>query len=364
MIDPVSSSAVHVTLAGITKSYDKRHYVIQDLDLEIAKGEFLTLLGPSGSGKTTILMMLAGFEYPDSGSITIDGRPVHTMPPERRNIGMVFQSYALFPHMTVAENVGYGLKVRGVARDEITRRVDAILETVHLADLAERKPGMLSGGQQQRAALARALVFEPGIVLMDEPLGALDKNLREHLQLEIRQIAERFKLTVVYVTHDQYEALTLSDRIAVFHDGRIQQLDTAQGIYTQPANRFVAGFVGDNNCLIGDVIAVHADRVDVRICGDHIVQAHRTEHAHIGGATTLAIRPEGITLTCSPATGAIAATITDVIFCGDQIRTHVVLQGGETLLVKTPASTQMRPPERGQAVFAQIAWTYAWALDA
>jgi len=364
MPDQASNAQPHVVLSGISKRYDDARWVVQNLDLAIHQGEFLTLLGPSGSGKTTILMMLAGFESPSSGVITIGGKPIGDMPPERRNIGMVFQHYALFPHMTVAQNVGYGLKVRGVAKADIDRRVAEVLDTVHLADLAHRKPGMLSGGQQQRTALARALVFEPSIVLMDEPLGALDKNLREHLQLEIRQIADRFQLTVVYVTHDQVEAMTLSDRIAIFDAGKVQQLSTAEDIYLRPANRFVAGFVGDNNCLPGQVVADHGARVDVRIRGDHVVQARRTDHVAPGRATTLAIRPEHVQFSRTPLAGGIAAVVADWIFCGDQVRIHVELPGGERLVVKAAAGAAALGLEKGCTAFVGLPAADAWALDA
>src|SRR4029077_19489348 len=232
---------------------------VRDLTLDVAQGEFLTLLGPSGSGKTTTLNMLAGFEPPTRGEIVLGGRPVDRLPPYERNIGMVFQNYALFPHMTVGENVAFPLSVRGMRRAEIAERVRRALEMVRLEAFAGRRPAQLSGGQQQRIALARALVFEPSLVLMDEPLGALDKKLREQMQIEIKLLHERFGLTVLYVTHDQSEALTMSDRIAVFHDGRVWQLGAPDLLYTSPSDAFVAGFIGENNLLAGTVDAI-ADR--------------------------------------------------------------------------------------------------------
>jgi putative spermidine/putrescine transport system ATP-binding protein len=286
------------------------------------------------------------------------------MPPEKRNIGMVFQNYALFPHMTVAENVGYGLKVRRLPRAEIDRRVRAVLETVHLAQLADRRPGMLSGGQQQRVALARALVFEPSIVLMDEPLGALDKKLREHLQFEIRQIAQRFNLTVVYVTHDQYEALTMSDRIAIFNDGKVQQLGSAEDIYARPENRFVAEFVGDNNCLKGRVTETRGERTTLRLADGTQVAARTTGHVVTGGLSTAAIRPEALRMSGQPFEGSLAAKVSDSIFCGDQIRTVVELAGKESLVVKSAAHSAAIHPVKGQTVHVGWAWEDAWALDA
>src|SRR3954447_14784624 len=215
-----------VRFAAVCKTYDGLTRVVDGLDLDIERGEFLTLLGPSGSGKTTTLMMLAGFETPTEGEIVLEGKPLSRLPPHRRAIGMVFQNYALFPHMSVADNIAFPLTVRGIARDEIARRVERALDMVQLPAFGERRPAQLSGGQQQRVAVARALVFEPKLVLMDEPLGALDKQLREQMQYEIKHIHESLGVTVVYVTHDQGEALTMSNRIAVFNDGVIQQLST------------------------------------------------------------------------------------------------------------------------------------------
>lgn len=225
--------------------------VVDDLDLSISKGEFVSMLGPSGSGKTTLLMMLAGFEKPTSGAISVGGRRVDALPPYRRNMGVVFQNYALFPHMTVAENVAFPLKMRGVARSEVVERVSRALDMVQLSSFQDRKPIQLSGGQQQRVALARALVFEPEVVLMDEPLGALDKKLREQMQLDIRDIHRRLGLTIVFVTHDQGEALTMSDRIAIFNHGKIEQIGTPSQIYDHPKTQFVAQFIGETNLLAG-----------------------------------------------------------------------------------------------------------------
>ena len=221
----IATTETLVRFSGVQKTYDGEHLVVKSLDLDIRKGEFLTLLGPSGSGKTTTLMMLAGFEVPTHGDIFIGDRPIKNTPPHKRDIGMVFQNYALFPHLTIEENVAFPLSVRGVPKAEVKERVKAALDMIKLGNLASRHPGQLSGGQQQRVALARALVFNPALVLMDEPLGALDKRLREHMQLEIKRLHETMGLTVVYVTHDQGEALTMSDRIAVFNDGIVQQID-------------------------------------------------------------------------------------------------------------------------------------------
>jgi putative spermidine/putrescine transport system ATP-binding protein len=238
-----------VVFDHVQKSYDGEALVVKDLNLSIGKGEFLTMLGPSGSGKTTCLMMLAGFETATSGDIRLDGRPINSVPPHKRGIGMVFQNYALFPHMTVGENLSFPLEVRGMGKDERETKVKRALDMVQMYDFINRRPAQLSGGQQQRIALARALVFDPSLVLMDEPLGALDKQLREHMQFEIKHLHESLGITVVYVTHDQGEALTMSDRVAVFNDGRIQQLAPPDELYERPDNAFVAQFIGENNKL-------------------------------------------------------------------------------------------------------------------
>src|SRR5207247_6575301 len=243
MSDPI------VRFVGIGKTYDGVIRVVEALDLDVERGEFLTLLGPSGSGKTTTLMLLAGFETPTAGEILLEGKPLSGAPPYQRNIGMVFQNYALFPHMTIAENIGFPLSVRGVPAADIAKRVDRALGMVQLGGFGKRRPAQLSGGQQQRIAVARALVFEPKLILMDEPLGALDKQLREQMQLEIRRLHQRLGVTMAYVTHDQSEALTMSDRIAVFHRGKIQQLDTPEQMYEYAKNAFVASCIGVINRL-------------------------------------------------------------------------------------------------------------------
>ena len=243
-----------VKFEKVDKSYDGEILVVKDLNLDVPKGEFLTMLGPSGSGKTTVLMMLAGFETPTSGEIYLDGNPISSIPPNKRGIGMVFQNYALFPHMSVGENLAFPLEVRKIGKSIREEKIKRVLEIVKMTDFINRRPSQLSGGQQQRIALARSLVFEPELVLMDEPLGALDKQLREHMQYEIKHIHEQLGVTVVYVTHDQSEALTMSDRVAVFNEGVVQQLDTPVNIYEKPLNSFVAQFIGENNKLVGTII--------------------------------------------------------------------------------------------------------------
>ena len=238
---------------------------VDNVSLDIQDGWFLTLLGPSGSGKTTILNMIAGFEFPTTGEVILEEKPINLLLPEKRNIGMVFQNYALFPHMTIFENIAFPLRMRKLPKDEIAERVDHALELVQLEGYGDRKPQQLSGGQQQRIALARALVFDPPLLLLDEPLGALDKKLREHMQIELKHIHTRLKRTMIYVTHDQEEALVMSDRIAVMNQGRIEQMGSPDELYEKPANEFVAGFIGESNFLQGRVIERNRDRLTLRM---------------------------------------------------------------------------------------------------
>jgi len=252
----VSDNAdVLIEFIAVEKTYDGKSNVVKSLDLSILNGEFLTLLGPSGSGKTTTLMMLAGFEEPTAGDIRLRGNSLRRIPPYSRNMGVVFQNYALFPHKTVGENVAYPLIQRRLAKSEVKAKTARALEMVELEHLAERHPRQLSGGQQQRVALARALVFEPELVLMDEPLGALDKKLREQMQIEIKHLHDALKMTVVYVTHDQSEALSMSDCVAIFNDGIVQQISDPWTIYESPNTSFVANFIGENNTLDGTIEA-------------------------------------------------------------------------------------------------------------
>jgi putative spermidine/putrescine transport system ATP-binding protein len=331
-----------VRFQGVEKSYDGVRHAVRHLDLDILRGEFLTLLGPSGSGKTTTLMMLAGFEAPTAGEILLEGRPIARLPPHRRGIGVVFQSYALFPHMTVAENVAFPLSVRGVGRAEREARVARALEMVRLPGYGGRRPAQLSGGQQQRVALARALVFEPPLVLLDEPLGALDKQLREEMQLEIRHLHERLGVTMVYVTHDQAEALTMSDRIAVFRDGAIRQLDAPQALYENPADAFVAGFVGENNRLPGRIAGEDEGIAVVELASGRRLRARRADSGPPGSPALLSVRPERVAIAAAAAEDlgafALPATVAEVIYLGDHVRVRLALEGGLELVAKRPAA--------------------------
>ena len=328
-----------VAFEHVQKTYDGRTLVVEDLNLTVRRGEFLTMLGPSGSGKTTTLMMLGGFEQPTSGRILLEGQAVERLPPERRDIGFVFQNYALFPHMTVAENVGFPLRYRGIRGAEAARRTAEALAMVKLGGLGERRPAQLSGGQQQRVALARAMVFNPKLILMDEPLGALDKQLREHMQAEIRKIQQSLGITMVYVTHDQSEALTMSDRIAVFHEGRIQQLSDPVTLYDRPENRFVAGFIGDNNTLSGEFLGTENGFGVVRLVdGSRLLTAGAG--ATPGSSITVSLRPERLGLdrgTRSGTENRIPARVLDRTFLGDRVRLTLEAFGDASLVASLPA---------------------------
>ena len=336
---PIRNTEPLVKLIGVEKSYDGRTRAVRDLTLDVAQGEFLTLLGPSGSGKTTTLNMLAGFERPTRGEILLRGRPVDRLPPYERNIGMVFQNYALFPHMTVGENVAFPLSVRRLPRAMTTERVQRALAMVRLEAYSERRPAQLSGGQQQRIALARALVFEPSLVLMDEPLGALDKKLREQMQIEIKLLHERLGVTVVYVTHDQSEALTMSDRIAVFHDGRVVQQGAPDALYSQPRDAFVAGFIGENNMLLGTVEANSNGHVRVALSGGLQVTATAVGELEHGAHVLVAVRPESVRLSSGSSGGenTCRALVTSRIYLGDHQRLLTEIGNGHTITLKIAA---------------------------
>ncbi|MBM7062218.1 ABC transporter ATP-binding protein [Pseudomonas sp. UL073] len=327
-----------VSFRGVQKSYDGENLIVKDLNLDIRKGEFLTLLGPSGSGKTTSLMMLAGFETPTAGEILLAGKAINNVPPHKRDIGMVFQNYALFPHMTVAENLAFPLSVRKVAKSESIERVKRALAMVQLDKFRHRYPAQLSGGQQQRVALARALVFEPQLVLMDEPLGALDKQLREHMQMEIKHIHQRFGVTVVYVTHDQGEALTMSDRVAVFHQGEIQQIAPPRELYEAPHNSFVANFIGENNRLAGQLLSRDGERCVVELAQGARVEALAIQTGEPGAPVMLSIRPERVCLNGRSADCAnrFNGRVEEFIYLGDHVRIRLEVAGNTDFIVKQP----------------------------
>jgi putative spermidine/putrescine transport system ATP-binding protein len=356
----------YVSFKDVQKSYDGETLVVKNLNMDIARGEFLTMLGPSGSGKTTTLLMLAGFEVPTHGHIYLDGQPIDNMPPHKRNIGMVFQNYALFPHMTVEENLAFPLQVRKIGKAEIETRIKRALDMVQLGAYGKRRPGQLSGGQQQRVAVARALVFDPKLVLMDEPLGALDKQLREQMQFEIKHLHDRLGITVVYVTHDQSEALTMSNRIAVFNDGVIQQLATPDDLYERPQNAFVAQFIGENNKLRGRVKAMNGKTCQVEIEGGGTVHATPIRVDGVGAPTLLSLRPERVKV--NPPAGTVpnlfTARVEELIYLGDHIRTRVSVCGHSDFVIKLPNSEGMRQFEPGSTI--SVGWKVedCRALDA
>ena len=334
-------------LLGLRKAFGA-HAAVHGLDLVLQRGEFLTFLGPSGSGKTTTLMMVAGLLRPDAGRILLDGNAVDRLPAWKRDIGMVFQHYALFPHMSVARNIAFPLETRGVAKAEITRQVEAALALVGLPGFGQRLPRELSGGQQQRVALARAMVYRPALLLMDEPLGALDRKLREQMQAEIVRVHRHSGTSVLYVTHDQQEALTMSDRIAVFNAGRIEQLDTPEALYETPATRFVASFLGETNFLRG---ALLSSTGAVRLQG-RMMQARAPADAalHAGSAVDVAVRPERLRIQPGGAEG-LPAVVTEVTYLGSARRYRLQLTDGS----HCQAQLQAGAPEAGRLLPGAVA---------
>ena len=342
-----------VRFIDVRKSYDGKADAVRALNLEVANGEFLTLLGPSGSGKTTTLTMLAGFEQPTAGRIFVGSDDITHVPVERRGIGMVFQNYALFPNMTVGENIGFPLKVRRMAGAEIASKVKRALAMVRLEGLADRRPQQLSGGQQQRVAVARALVFEPRLVLLDEPLGALDRQLREQMQYELKHLHERLGVTMVYVTHDQVEAMTMSDRVAVFSAGQLRQVAAPRHLYEEPDSLFVAQFLGESNILPGIVRQRRGGQCSVALTGGQGVVATAVGTAE---KVNLAIRPEKIALG-SAAEGCInryPAKVVEVSFLGDQLRVRLETLGRDDFIVKFANAPGQAALEPGDAV--DIGW--------
>ena len=356
----------HVRFVNVQKSYDGENLVVKDFNLAVQSGEFLTMLGPSGSGKTTCLMMLAGFETATSGEIILDGTSINNVPPWKREIGMVFQNYALFPHLTVGENLAYPLQVRNMTKSEIDDRVKTALNMVQLGEFGGRRPGQLSGGQQQRVAVARALVFDPKLVLMDEPLGALDKQLREQMQYEIKHIHENLGVTVVYVTHDQSEALTMSNRVCVFDDGVVQQLAPPDVLYEKPENAFVAQFIGENNTLLGTVEEISGDNCDVKVETGEVIKSLAVNIEGKGSNTTLSLRPERVTINPEPGScpNNLTGDVKELIYLGDHIRARLELCGQDEFIVKVPNSATHTQLVEGETV--NVGWQVedCRALDA
>ena len=351
------NTSAFVEFERVQKSYDGETLVVKDLNLTMPKGEFLTMLGPSGSGKTTCLMMLAGFETATHGEIKLDGQPINNIPPHKRGIGMVFQNYALFPHMTIEENLSFPLEVRKIGKSDREAKIRRALDMVEMGAFGARRPAQLSGGQQQRVALARALVFEPELVLMDEPLGALDKQLREKMQFEITHLAHNLGITTVYVTHDQTEALTMSDRVAVFDDGRIQQLDPPDTLYEEPKNSFVAQFIGENNTLEGVVKEIKGDHAVVELDDGGLIDCKPINVSKPGERTRVSIRPERVEFNkerLQEGVHTLKAEVLEFIYMGDIFRTRLRVAGNDDFIVKTrnaPDQDRLKP---GQQI--EIGW--------
>ena len=335
-----------VQLEGVNKYFGKNH-VVKNLNLSVEEGEFLTLLGSSGCGKTTTLRMIAGFEEPTSGSILVEGQAVEEKEPFERNVNTVFQSYALFPHKTIYDNVAYGLKMKKVPKTEIARRVKEIMALVQLTGFEERYPSQLSGGQKQRVAIARALINRPRVLLLDEPLGALDLKLRKQMQLELKRLQRKLNITFIYVTHDQEEALTMSDRIAVMHDGILDQLGAPEEIYEQPRTKFVATFIGETNIFEGNIKELAMGRVAVRIengvirgCGYGF---SRNEYI------TVSVRPEKMKFSAAPVKGfQLEAQVKDYVYAGSVVKCIAVLQNGMEIKMDRLAGEEL--PEPGSII--------------
>ena len=335
-----------VQLEGVNKYYGKNH-VVKDLNLSVEEGEFLTLLGSSGCGKTTTLRMIAGFEEPTSGSILVEGQAVEEKEPFERNVNTVFQSYALFPHKTIYDNIAYGLKMKKVPKAEIAQRVKEIMALVQLTGFEERYPSQLSGGQKQRVAIARALINRPRVLLLDEPLGALDLKLRKQMQLELKRLQRKLNITFIYVTHDQEEALTMSDRIAVMHDGILDQLGTPEEIYEQPQTKFVATFIGETNIFEGNIKELAMGRIAVRIengvirgCGYGF---SRDEYI------TVSVRPEKMRFSAVPVKGfQLEAQVKDYVYVGSVVKCIAALQNGMEIKMDRLAGEEL--PEPGSII--------------
>lgn len=351
-----TGSDAFLVFDDVKKSYDQKSLVVKGFNIEVKQGEFVTLLGPSGSGKTTVLMMLAGFESVTSGTISILGNSINRTAPYKRNIGMVFQNYALFPHMTVAENLAYPLSVRGMSKTDQRDKVAEYLKLVELDEFGNRYPGQLSGGQKQRVALARAMIFEPTLILMDEPLGALDKKLREQMQYEITRLHEKLGFTVIYVTHDQAEALSMSDRIAVFNDGVVQQCAPPAELYERPSNAFVAEFIGENNFIKGVVDRIEDGHAIVSLPDQGTMTAKAAEGLVAGEQVVVSIRPEKLFIhpTSHAHDNEITTTFVARIYVGDFIRYYFRLADGSEIIVKV--LNDLSAPEFSEGDAGRLQW--------
>jgi spermidine/putrescine transport system ATP-binding protein len=365
--DGSRTAKVAIELVGVAKEFVSQKDVVaavDHIDLTIEEGEFFSLLGPSGCGKTTTLRMIAGFEDPTSGKVLLYGTDVTSAPPNHRDVNMVFQNYALFPHMTVAENISFGLERKGVAKAEARKRVGEMLELVELSGRDRRRPKELSGGQQQRVALARALINRPRALLLDEPLGALDLKLRQTMQIELKSIQREVGITFVYVTHDQGEALTMSDRLAVMRDGRIEQLGPPRELYEQPATRFVAGFIGTSNILHGTVDATTSEGAVLHTAPDESVVVPLRAAAAVGATVAATVRPEKMTMTLErPAADCrLRARISEVVYLGTSTNYNVSTGLGELVVYQLNAGDDLIAPVRGDEVWVGWPSQHAYQL--
>lgn len=336
-----------VEIDNVNKIYGTNH-VVKDLNLKVEEGEFLTLLGSSGCGKTTTLRMVAGFEEPTSGSIRVEGESIEEKQPFERNVNTVFQSYALFPHMTIFDNIAYGLKIKKVPKKEIGERVRKMMELVQLEGFEKRYPGQLSGGQKQRVAIARALINRPRVLLLDEPLGALDLKLRKQMQLELKRLQKKLNITFIYVTHDQEEALTMSDRIAIMHNGILDQIGTPTEIYEQPATKFVATFIGETNIFDGTILNIDRTKIGVNIENGHITGTGNDFKE--GEYISVSVRPEKMKFSQTPVPDFIlSAQVKDYIYVGSVIKCIVQLPNGNELKIERLAGGSL--PEIGSVIY-------------
>ena len=350
-----------ISLHGVTKRYGEMT-ALREVSLDVQPGEFLTLLGPSGCGKTTLLRVVAGFERPDTGAVTLSGRDVTAVPPHRRPVNTVFQQYALFPHRTVAGNVAFGLQMQRLAAAEIREKVERALELVRLTGLGERHVDQLSGGQKQRVALARAVVLEPEVLLLDEPMSALDRKLRQEMQVEVKNLQERLKITFLFVTHDQDEALTMSDRIAVMTDGRIYQLGTPEALYERPRTRFVADFLAVRNLFEATVIAVAGSRALLRTAEGLELTAFNDGGFQVGRSATVGVRTERVTLG-GPGENRLPGTLDDEIYLGDRTDWRVRLDHGPAVVTVAENAAQARARRRGETVLVTFGAEAVLRLD-
>ena len=348
-----------VDIKGVNKIYGTNH-VVKDLNLLVEEGEFLTLLGSSGCGKTTTLRMIAGFEKPTTGSITVEGEPIEDKEPYERNVNTVFQSYALFPHMTIYDNVAYGLRMKKVPKKEIKERVLKMLEMVQLSGFEKRNPSQLSGGQKQRVAIARALINRPKVLLLDEPLGALDLKLRKQMQLELKRLQKKLNITFIYVTHDQEEALTMSDRIAIMHDGVMDQIGSPTEIYERPATKFVATFIGETNVFDGTIRSIEGGKAVIGIENGEVTSSGSVEEGDgkntgfaVNEFVTVSVRPEKMHFSPKPVEGfTVPAVVRDYIYVGSVLKCIAVLPNGNEIKMEKLAGEEL--PPIGEKVF--ICW--------